>query len=213
MFQSIDKYSTGEVEVKKSRFIAEVFYVDNEEIAKNHIIEIKKKYFDAKHHVFSYKIGNLERFSDDGEPQGTAGAPLLDIIKKRNLNNLLVVVTRYFGGILLGTGGLVKAYSDAFNTALDNANIVNKDIGMEYKITIKYENFEKIKYICQNLKIEIKNVEYESDINLIMNSSENAYKELMQNFNLIKDSKIINEKCRKIDVEKVLEFQALFAFL
>ena len=65
---------------------------------------------------------------------------------------------------------------------------------MEYKITIKYENFEKIKYICQNLKIEIKNVEYESDINLIMNSSENAYKELMQNFNLIKDSKIINEK-------------------
>ena len=85
-------------------------------------------------------------------------------------------------------------YSDAFNTALENANIVNKDIGMEYKITIKYENFEKIKYICQNLKIEIKNVEYESDINLIMNSSENAYKELMQNFNLIKDSKIINEK-------------------
>ena len=194
MFQSIDDYSTGEIEVKKSRFIAEVFYVDNEDIAKDHIIEIRKKYFDAKHHVYSYKIGNLERFSDDGEPQGTAGTPLLDIIKKRNLNNILVVVTRYFGGTLLGTGGLVKAYSDAFNVALENANIVNKDIGMEYKITIKYENFEKIKYICQNLKIEIKNVEYGSDINLVMNSSNNAYKELMQNYNLIKDSKMINEK-------------------
>lgn len=194
MFQSIDDYSTGEIEVKKSRFIAEVFYVDNEDIAKEHIIEIRKKYFDAKHHVYSYKIGNLERFSDDGEPQGTAGTPLLDIIKKRNLNNILVVVTRYFGGTLLGTGGLVKAYSDAFNVALENANIVNKDIGLEYEITIKYENFEKIKYICQNLKIEIKNVEYGSDINLVMNSSNNAYKELMQNYNLIQDSKMINEK-------------------
>lgn len=194
MFQSIDDYSTGEIEVKKSRFIAEVFYVDNEDIAKDHIIEIRKKYFDAKHHVYSYKIGNLERFSDDGEPQGTAGTPLLDIIKKRNLNNILVVVTRYFGGTLLGTGGLVKAYSDAFNVALENANIVNKDIGLEYEITIKYENFEKIKYICQNLKIEIKTVEYGSDINLVMNSSNNAYKELMQNYNLIKDSKMINEK-------------------
>ena len=77
MFQSIDKYSIGEIEVKKSRFIAEVFYVDNEENAKQKIDDIKKKYFDAKHHVFSFKIGNLERFSDDGEPQGTAGTPLL----------------------------------------------------------------------------------------------------------------------------------------
>lgn len=193
MFQSIEKYSTGEVEVKKSQFIAEVFYVDNEESARAHIIEIKKKYFDAKHHVYSYKIGNVERFSDDGEPQGTAGTPLLDMIKKRNLNNILVVVTRYFGGTLLGTGGLVKAYSDSFNVALENANIVNKDIGMEYEISIKYENFEKIKYICQNLKIEIKNVEYATDINLIMNSSKNAYEELMKNYNLIKNSKIINE--------------------
>ena len=88
MFQSIDNYAIGEIEVKRSRFIAEVFYIEDETIAKQRIDEIKRKYFDAKHHVFSYKIDNLERFSDDGEPQGTAGTPLLDIIKKRNLNNI-----------------------------------------------------------------------------------------------------------------------------
>ena len=194
-----EELATYTYEQKKSKFISYIFNISNEEEARSYITRISEDNKDARHIVYIYSYLNERkipqiRFSDDGEPQGTAGAPLLDIIKKRNLNNLLVVVTRYFGGILLGTGGLVKAYSDAFNTALENANIVNKDIGMEYKITIKYENFEKIKYICQNLKIEIKNVEYESDINLIMNSSENAYKELMQNFNLIKDSKIINEK-------------------
>lgn len=193
MFQSIDNYALGEIEVKRSRFIAEVFYIENEAIAREKIDEVKKKYFDAKHHVFSYKIDSLERFSDDGEPQGTAGTPLLDIIKKKNLNNILVVVTRYFGGTLLGTGGLVKAYSDAFNVALENAIIVNKDNGIEYEISIKYENLEKIKYICQNKNISIENIEYGTDIVMTLISLKENYEELIQNFNLINNSKIIDE--------------------
>ena len=194
MFRSIDSYAIGEIEVKKSRFIAEVFYIEDESIAKEKIDEIKKKYFDAKHHVFSYKIDNLERFSDDGEPQGTAGTPLLDIIKKRNLNNILVVVTRYFGGTLLGTGGLVKAYSDAFTLALENAKIVNKTNGIEYEIVANYENLEKIKYICQNNNITIKNIEYGEKITITLTSIKEGYEVLKQNYNLIENSKITNEK-------------------
>ncbi len=193
MFQSIDSYAIGEIEVKRSRFIAEVFYIEDESIAKEKIDEIKKKYFDAKHHVFSYKIDNLERFSDDGEPQGTAGTPLLDIIKKRNLNNILVVVTRYFGGTLLGTGGLVKAYSDAFTLALENAKIVNKTNGIEYEIVANYENLEKIKYICQNNNITIKNIEYGEKITITLTSIKESYEVLKQNYNLIENSKITNE--------------------
>ena len=193
MFQSIDSYAIGEIEVKRSRFIAEVFYIEDEPIAKEKIDEIKKKYFDAKHHVFSYKIDNLERFSDDGEPQGTAGTPLLDIIKKRNLNNILVVVTRYFGGTLLGTGGLVKAYSDAFTLALENAKIVNKTNGIEYEIVANYENLEKIKYICQNNNITIKNIEYGEKITITLTSIKEGYEVLKQNYNLIENSKITNE--------------------
>ena len=193
MFQSIDSYAIGEIEVKRSRFIAEVFYIEDESIAKEKIDEIKKKYFDAKHHVFSYKIDNLERFSDDGEPQGTAGTPLLDIIKKRNLNNILVVVTRYFGGTLLGTGGLVKAYSDAFTLALENAKIVNKTNGIEYEIVANYENLEKIKYICQNNNITIKNIEYGEKITITLTSIKESYEALKQNYNLIENSKITNE--------------------
>lgn len=193
MFQSIDSYAIGEIEVKRSRFIAEVFYIEDESIAKEKIDEIKKKYFDAKHHVFSYKIDNLERFSDDGEPQGTAGTPLLDIIKKRNLNNILVVVTRYFGGTLLGTGGLVKAYSDAFTLALENAKIVNKTNGIEYEIVANYENLEKIKYICQNNNITIKNIEYGEKITITLTSIKEGYEVLKQNYNLIENSKITNE--------------------
>lgn len=193
MFQSIDSYAIGEIEVKRSRFIAEVFYIEDESIAKEKIDEIKRKYFDAKHHVFSYKIDNLERFSDDGEPQGTAGTPLLDIIKKRNLNNILVVVTRYFGGTLLGTGGLVKAYSDAFTLALENAKIVNKTNGIEYEIVANYENLEKIKYICQNNNITIKNIEYGEKITITLTSIKESYEVLKQNYNLIENSKITNE--------------------
>ena len=193
MFQTIENYETYEIEVKRSRFIAEVFYIENETSARQKIDEIKKKYFDAKHHVFSYKIDSVERFSDDGEPQGTAGAPLLDIIKKRNLNNILVVITRYFGGTLLGTGGLVKAYSDVFNLALNNAKIVNKDKGIEYEIKIKYENLEKIKYICQSENISIKNVDYGTEITMTLTSYKEKYEKIIQNYNLIDDSKIIDE--------------------
>lgn len=103
---------------KKSRFIANLFYVESTQEAENVIKEIRKKYYDAKHNCIAYRIIENERIeeraNDDGEPSGTAGAPMLNILQKNNLANILIIVTRYFGGILLGTGGLVRAYSARF---------------------------------------------------------------------------------------------------
>ena len=103
---------------KKSRFIANLFYVESTQEAENIIKDIRKKYYDAKHNCIAYRIIDngriVEKASDDGEPSGTAGAPMLNILQKNNLANVLIIVTRYFGGILLGTGGLVRAYSARF---------------------------------------------------------------------------------------------------
>lgn len=121
----------AEITEKKSRFIANLFYVESADEAEIRIKEIKKKYHDAKHNCFAYLIfedGEIyKKFSDDGEPSGTAGAPMMEIIEKENLRNVLVVVTRYFGGILLGTGGLVRAYSDSLKEALSKATLVAKE--------------------------------------------------------------------------------------
>ena len=109
MFKTILENTTSEIIEKKSKFIANVFCVENEEQANIKIKEIKRKHFDARHNCFAFRVMEdekiIERFSDDGEPSGTAGAPMLNILQKNNLCNILVVVTRYFGGILLGTGG------------------------------------------------------------------------------------------------------------
>ena len=113
---------------KKSKFIADLFYVTSEEEAKEKLEEIRKKYYDAKHHCYAYRVNDknriIERASDDGEPAGTAGAPILHLLNKLELTNVLLVVTRYFGGILLGTGGLIRAYTQASQLAIENAQMV-----------------------------------------------------------------------------------------
>ena len=122
MFQTIEENVTAELVEKKSKFIAHIFYVESKEEAEEIIQSIEKQYHDAKHHCYAYRIftkeGILEKCSDNGEPSGTAGAPMLNILAKNNLVNVLVIVTRYFGGILLGTGGLVRAYSGVCSLAI-----------------------------------------------------------------------------------------------
>lgn len=118
MFKTIKEENVqAEIVEKKSKFIANVFYVETSRDAEEIIKNINKKYYDARHNCYAYSVKNpnesIKRFSDDGEPSGTAGAPMLNIIEKNNISNILIIVTRYFGGILLGTGGLVRAYSEA----------------------------------------------------------------------------------------------------
>ena len=128
-YKTVYEGGTAEVVEKKSRFIATVFAVSTEEAALGHIEEMRKKYWDARHNCYAYVIGTkgeVQRFSDDGEPSQTAGKPMLDVLLGEEVRNVLVVVTRYFGGTLLGTGGLVRAYSKAAKDGLCNSTIITK---------------------------------------------------------------------------------------
>ena len=162
MFNTIKETSSAEIVEKKSKFIANIFYVESIEDVENKLKEIRKKYYDAKHNCFAFRLDkdNISRFSDDGEPSGTAGSPMLNILEGRNLSNVLVVVTRYFGGILLGTGGLVRAYSDATIKAIENANIVSKVFGNVVNIEVEYKDLDNFKYYLKNENINIEDISY-----------------------------------------------------
>ena len=149
-FITIKENVSSEIVEKKSKFIANLFYVESVKEAEEIIKQTNKKYFDARHNCIAYRIVEdeqiVEKSSDNGEPSGTAGAPMLNILQKNNLANVLVIVTRYFGGILLGTGGLVRAYSNSLLQAIENSIIVEKCIGQELKVVLEYSEFENFKY-------------------------------------------------------------------
>ena len=140
----------GEIEEKKSRFIATVRPVDTENEALDFLAAMRKKYWDARHNCFAYTIGRnneLQRCSDDGEPAGTAGRPILDILLKEEVHNCILVVTRYFGGTLLGTGGLVRAYQKAAQEGLAASVIIQKRTGQKLTIRTDYNGIGKIQYL------------------------------------------------------------------
>ena len=186
-FSTIEKNVTAEVVDKKSKFIANFIYVDDVIKAEQLIKETRKKYFDARHNCIAYRIIEndqiIEKSSDDGEPSGTAGAPMLNILQKNNLANVLIIVTRYFGGILLGTGGLVRAYSDSLLKAIDQANIIKKCLGEELEVTLDYNAFENFKYYCKNNKINIINADYTESIVCRIEIEEDAKDKLLNDFN------------------------------
>ena len=201
-FSTIEKNVTAEVVDKKSKFIANFIYVDDVIKAEQLIKETRKKYFDARHNCIAYRIIEndqiIEKSSDDGEPSGTAGAPMLNILQKNNLANVLIIVTRYFGGILLGTGGLVRAYSDSLLKAIDQANIIKKCLGEELEVTLDYNAFENFKYYCKNNKINIINADYTDSIVCRIEIEEDAKDKLLNDFNtkniILKEIKTISKK-------------------
>ena len=151
------------VEEKKSKFIANIFKVDTVEEAEKKLDEVRKKYYDARHNCYAYiiKEDNIKKkFSDDGEPSGTAGSPILNVIERNELCNVLIIVTRYFGGILLGAGGLVRAYTEAATKAIEEAEIIEKEEGYEVEIVIDYQDLEKFKYYCNQKNINILDITY-----------------------------------------------------
>lgn len=206
-FKTIREKNQEEFVEKKSKFIASIFPADTVEQAEEIIKEIKKKYFDARHNCVSYRIIQenqiIEKLSDDGEPSGTAGAPMLNILQKNNLANIVVIVTRYFGGILLGTGGLVRAYSDSLLKAISTSEIIEKELGEELEASLDYNNFEIFKYYCKNNNIKITNTEYGEHIVCKIELKEEKKVKLMQDYetkklnlkNIRNVSKKYIEKC------------------
>ena len=158
---------TGEIEEKKSRFIAHIESVTSEEEATSFIASIKKQYFDARHNCSAFVIGDnseLTRCSDDGEPSGTAGRPMLEVLLGEGVTNVVCVVTRYFGGTLLGTGGLVRAYQAAVKEGLNNSVIIDKKPGLILTISCDYTEVGKLQYFFANKGIRVLNSEYGADV-------------------------------------------------
>ena len=162
-YRILYKGGEGEITEKKSRFIASLRPVDSEEEAMAFIAEIRKKYWDARHHCSAFVIGEqneVARCSDDGEPAQTAGRPMLDVLTGREIHNVCAVVTRYFGGTRLGTGGLVRAYSGAVQAGLENCVVLEKCLAGRWKITIDYGSLGRLQYILAEAKIPVLESEY-----------------------------------------------------
>lgn len=170
-YKTVFKGGEGEIIEKKSRFIATVRPVEKEEEALAFIEEMRKKYWDASHNCYVYSVGpNREytRCSDDGEPSGTAGRSMLDVILGEELYNTAVVVTRYFGGTLLGTGGLVRAYSKAVQEGLNNSCIIEKIHGISLQVTTDYTGIGKIQYIAGEKKLPVLDAQYTDRVELTL---------------------------------------------
>lgn len=160
----------GEIIEKKSRFIGEIFPAGSLAEAEERLLAIRKRYYDARHHCFAAVVGvpgtpeEIRRGNDDGEPGGTAGKPMLEVLDGEDLHNTAVVVTRYFGGTLLGTGGLVRAYSAAVKAAIANAQIVTVVRGRKIAFRVSYSDAGKLQYLYAKEGIERPEIEYGQDV-------------------------------------------------
>lgn len=157
----------GEIVEKKSRFIATTRPVESEEEAAAFIEEMRKKYWDARHNCSAYVLGErgqIKRCSDDGEPSQTAGRPMLDVLMGEGIRNICVVVTRYFGGTLLGTGGLVRAYSGAVQEGLRHSTVMEKHLGSRIQITTDYNGIGKIQYVAAQMGLTTLDTEYTDQV-------------------------------------------------
>ncbi|MCC0647309.1 YigZ family protein [Clostridioides sp. ZZV15-6598] len=172
-YRTLHEFGTDEITIEKSVFIGYAKPIQSEEEAVEFINEIKKKHKDANHNVWAYTVGqnmNIQRYSDDGEPQGTAGIPTLEVIKKEDLRDVVVVVTRYFGGIKLGAGGLVRAYTKGAKLGLESGKIISKVMYQEVKVKIDYTQLGKVQNELMNLGYFIKDTIYEDNVEIIVYS-------------------------------------------
>lgn len=166
---SLEKAGFSEYTEKKSVFFGYAAPISTEEEAISFVKKIKEKHSDARHNVYAYVLreNNIQRFSDDGEPHGTAGLPLLDTLRKPNITDSVIVVTRYFGGILLGTGGLVRAYSTAAKDAVADAGVVSYVLYKKAKLSVSYSDYQKLVYFLDKREIKYYPPIFDANVSLI----------------------------------------------
>lgn len=182
---TVKKAASDKFEEKKSTFIGYVKRVTTEEEAKEFILEINNKHKDARHNCYAYVIGQnmgIQRYSDNGEPQGTAGIPILEVIKKQGITDCAVVVTRYFGGVLLGTGGLTRAYTKGASIAISKAGVVEKVEGVRLCIEIDYDLYGKIQYICSQNNWHIEDTEFTDSVKVYILAKKSLIGEIEKSF-------------------------------
>ena len=193
---------SSDVEVKKSHFLCALRTVRSEEEARAFIEEIRKKHYDARHNCFAMRIGDpdnvFERSGDDGEPQGTAGKPMLEILKGADLYDVCAVVTRYFGGTLLGTGGLVRAYSDSLKEGLAASEISELTNGVELRLSCDYSLAEKVKRLAANLSVHSLNEEYGADCTLTYLVRLDAEADFNAKLTELSNGRLVPERVREL---------------
>lgn len=184
---TVKKRAEDSFEEKKSEFIGYVKRVTTEEEAKEFVAQIKSMHKQARHNCYAYVVGKnmgIQRYSDDGEPQGTAGIPILEVIKKQGITDCAVVVTRYFGGILLGAGGLTRAYTKGAAISIDAAGVVEKVDGIRLIVDIDYDLYGKIQYLCGQNNWHIEDTEFTDGVRIYIlaqvSQLENIEKEIIE---------------------------------
>ena len=180
-FLSIHSNQSYSLTINKSEFIGHAFYVESVDEAEKYISEIREKYKDATHNCFAYIIGVdklIQKYSDDGEPSGTAGIPMLEVLRKKDLTNCLVISTRYFGGILLGAGGLVRAYTKSIVGVLEKSKIVRKELFYNLDIVLDYIFLGKIENILKNFDLKILNIEYLEKVKINLSVRKDKFERL-----------------------------------
>lgn len=195
-YNTVLEHAVIELVEKKSRFIGYVMPVSNEEEALSFINEIKTKHWDATHNVYAYHIGGetiVQRFSDDGEPSGTAGLPILEVIKRMEVRDLVVVVTRYFGGTLLGAAGLVRAYGKSASLAIEEAGIITKKLCIEVTVVVEYELFGKTQNMLISKDYIIKDIIYQQDVEIIVFVEEEGLEDFIKVINEATNARSIIE--------------------
>lgn len=200
-YLTVKKQGTFELVIQKSRFIGFVSRVDNEEEAQSLIQKIKKEHHHANHNCTAYMIGEndqIQKANDDGEPSGTAGVPMLEVLKNLALKNTLIVVTRYFGGIKLGAGGLIRAYSTTTSETIKQIGIVNRILMQGYEVTIPYTLLGKVEHALQNSPHVIHHIKYEADVTLSVYVNLNEIEDFNQEIvNLTSNQAIIETSDQK----------------
>jgi len=171
LFKTIEAPSEGIFKDKGSKFLAFAYPVSSEEEIKEHMEHLRKAYHDARHHCFAWRLGaDMERFraNDDGEPSGSAGKPILGQIQSHDLTNILVVVVRYFGGTLLGVGGLIRAYRSAASGALDQARIIELKVYEKLKLEFEYERMNSVMKVIKDLELEFEDQQFDLSCTLTL---------------------------------------------
>ena len=192
-FITVRECARDEVVIQKSRFIGYASPCSSEEEAQRFIRKIREEHRDAKHHCYAYVIGQnsgIMRYSDDGEPGGTAGLPMMDVIKNEQAVNCCVVVARYFGGILLGTGGLVRAYTQGCKIALAAAGLVRMERSVLIDCSVSYSSWNAIQYTVRNLPVQLSSVDYQDNVGFLLVTRKNDMDEVIRTLNNILDGRI-----------------------
>ena len=206
MYITVRAEGSGEVIIQKSRFIGYAAPCETEEEALAFLKSVRDKHRDARHHCYAYVIGlnsGIIRYSDDGEPGGTAGLPIMDVLKNAKAVNCCVVVVRYFGGILLGTGGLVRAYTEGCKIALQSAGLVRMELSEVFDCTLSYSLWNSIQYTLMKMPVQTVNVHYSEKVafTLIIRKKDSA--EVIQKLQNLSDGKMeyetVSEEFRSWD--------------